>query len=97
MWPAFLIGLLSEYFTESKKLDRFLLKGFASGIVGIVLNLILWLLISDQALTLIGYTLTLPNVTLEFMLVPFVVAFVALVIVKSARYFSQMGIKTDSL
>lgn len=94
MWPAFLIGLLSEYFSESKKLERFLLKGFASGIVGIILNFALWLLISDHA-WILGYTRT--YITLEFMLVPLIVSFVALIIVKSARYFSNMGAATDRL
>lgn len=91
MWPAFLIGLLSEWFGESKDVGRFVLKGFASGITGIVLNLALWLLISKDASTLIGHeTPTLPNISSEFILVPFVAAFIALIIVKSARFFSNM-------
>ena len=87
MWPAFLIGLLSEWHHESKDIGRFLLKGFASGVTGLVLNMILWALISQHASSLIG---TWTNMSLEFYLVPLVVAFVALVIVKSARYFSDI-------
>jgi nitrate reductase gamma subunit len=97
MWPAFLIGLLSEFFNDSRELGRFILKGFASGIAGVILNFALLLLISKQASTLIGYeTPTLTNVTVEFVLVPFVAAFVALIIVKSARYFSNMGATTET-
>lgn len=92
MWPAFLIGLLSEFFNESREISRFVLKGFASGIAGMILNLALLLLISNQASTLIGYeTSALTNISLKFVLVPFVAAFLALIIVKSARYFSNIG------
>lgn len=92
MWPAFLIGLLSEFFNESKEPGRFFLKGFASGIIGMILNFAVLLLIAKQASSLIGLeTPTLTNITLEFVLVPFIAAFVALIIVKSARYFSNMG------
>lgn len=95
MWPAFLIGLLSEFFGESKEPGRFVLKGFASGIAGVILNFVLLLLISKQASTLIGYeTPSLTNINVEFVLVPFVAAFIALIIVKSARYFSNMGATT---
>ncbi len=87
MWPAFLIGLLSEWLHESKDIGRFVLKGFASGVTGVVLNMILWALISQHASSLIG---TWNNLSLEFFLVPLVVAFIALVIVKSARYFSDL-------
>jgi len=91
MWPAFLVGLLSEFFNESKEFKRLILKGFASGIIGILLNFAILLLIANQASTLIG--LTTPNwtnISIEFVLVPFVAAFIALIIVKSARYFSNM-------
>jgi hypothetical protein len=92
MWPAFLIGLLSEFFNESRELSRFILKGFASGIAGLILNVALLLLISNQASTLIGYEIpSLTNISIEFVLVPLTAAFVALLIVKSARYFSNMG------
>lgn len=95
MWTAFLIGLLSEFFGESKELGRFVLKGFASGIVGMIIDFALLLLIAKQASSLIGQeTPTLTNITAEFVLVPFVAAFVALIIVKSARYFSNMGATT---
>jgi len=91
MWPAFLLGLLSEFFSESKEPARFVLKWFASGIIGLVLNFVVWLLIANQASTLIGLeTPTWTNISLEFIIVPFVAAFIALVIVKSARYFSNM-------
>lgn len=94
MWPAFLIGLLSETFNESKELGRFVLKGFASGVIGIMMNLVLLLLISGQAAHLIGYEApTLSNITAEFLLVPFVAAFVALLIVKIARFLSTAEIK----
>ena len=95
MWPAFLIGLLSELFNESEKPERFVLKGLASGIAGVILNLALLLLIAKQASSLIGYTPTLTNITLEFLLVPLITAFVGLIIVKSARYFSNLGATTD--
>lgn len=89
MWPAFLIGLLSEFFGESKDPSRFILKGFASGVIGMLLNVVLLLLISEQAANLTGFdTSTLSNITLAFVAVPFVVAFIALVIVKTARYLS---------
>jgi nitrate reductase gamma subunit len=92
MWPAFLIGLLSEFFNESKEISKFVLKGFASGIAGMILNFALLLLISNQASTLVGYeTPALTNITVNFVLVPVLAAFVALIIVKSARYFSNMG------
>ncbi len=87
MWPAFLIGLLSEWFDESEDLGRFILKGFASGITGVLLNVILWALISQYSRSLIG---NWNNLSIEFFLVPFVVAFIALIIVKSARYFSNI-------
>lgn len=87
MWPAFLIGLLSEWFDESRDLWRFILKGFASGISGVLLNILLWGLISQHASSLIGYW---ADINLEFFLVPFVVAFIALIIVKLARYFSSL-------
>jgi hypothetical protein len=92
MWPAFLIGLLSEFFNESKEFGRFILKGLASGVVGVIFNLALLLLISKHASVLIGYEPpTLTNINLEFVFVPFVASFVALMIVKSARYLSNMG------
>jgi hypothetical protein len=95
MWPAFLIGLLSEFFSESKELSRFVVKGFASAVMGLILNFVLILLISRQAAILIGYEITTPsNITPEFVLVPFVAAFIAVIIVKAARYLSNMGIKT---
>jgi len=95
MWPAFLIGLLSEFFNDSRDLSRFILKGFASAIVGIMLNLVLLLLLSGYAAPLIGFeTPTLYNITAEFLLVSVVAAFIALTIVKVARYFSNMGTKT---
>ena len=91
MWPAFLVGLLSEFFNESNEPKRFVLKGLASGVVGMVLNFALLLLIANQASNLMGQaTPTWTNLSLEFILVPFVAAFVALIIVKSARYFSTM-------
>jgi len=91
MWPAFLIGLLTEFFNDSKELSRFVLKGFASGVIGIILNLALLLLISEQASRLTGYeTPTLGNITLAFVLVPFIAAFVAVIIVKTARYLSTV-------
>jgi len=91
MWPAFLVGLLSEFFGESKEPAKFILKGFASGIIGLILNFALWLLIANQASTLIGLeTPTWTNISIEFMLVPFVAAFIALIIVKSARYFANV-------
>jgi hypothetical protein len=96
MWTAFLIGLLSEFFGESREFVRFILKGFASGVTGLILNFVLILLISKQASVLIGYEApTWNNISIEFMLVPFVAAFVALTIVKSARFFSNMGSKTN--
>lgn len=96
MWTAFLIGLLSEFFNGSRELSRFILKGFASGIAGMTLNFTLLLLISKQASSLIGYeTPTLNNISIEFVLVPFIAAFVALIIVKSARYFSNAGATTQ--
>jgi len=88
MWPAFLIGLLSEWFDESKDLGRFVFKGIASGVSGVLLNIILWALISQYASSLIG---TWNTFNLEFFLVPFVVAFIALIIVKTARYFSHIS------
>ena len=88
MWPAFLIGLLSEWHDESKDLGRFILKGCASGITGVILNALLWVLLSQHSSSLIGYW---SEINLEFFLVPFVVAFVALIIVKSARYFTNMN------
>ena len=87
MWPAFLIGLLSEWFDESKDFGRFVLKGFASGVTGVLLNVILWALLSKHASSLIG---SWTNFNIEFFTVPVVVAFVALIIVKSARYFSNI-------
>lgn len=90
MWPAFLIGLLSELFDEAEKPETFLLKGLASGLAGMILNLALLLLIARQASSLIGYdTPTLTNITLEFLLVPLVAAFVGLIIIKLARFFSN--------
>jgi len=92
MWTAFLIGLLSEWSGESREPVRFIFKGFVSGIAGLILNFALLLLIAKQASSLIGYEApTLTSINLEFVLVPFVAAFVALVIVKLARYFSNMG------
>ena len=88
MWPAFLIGLLSEWFDETNDIERFVLKGFASGVTGVLLNVILWALLSRHASGLIG---SWNSLSIEFFLVPFVVAFVALIIVKSARYFSHMS------
>jgi hypothetical protein len=88
MWPAFLIGLLSEWFDETNDIGRFVLKGFASGVTGVLLNVILWALLSQHASSLVG---SWNNLSVEFFLVPFVVAFVALIIVKSARYFSKMS------
>lgn len=91
MWLAFIIGLLSEWFGESKDPGRFVLKGFASGITGMVLNFVLLLLVSNYASSLIGHeTPTWTNFNAEFFLIPFVAAFIALIIVKSARYFSNM-------
>jgi hypothetical protein len=96
MWTAFLIGLLSEFFGESKQIARFVLKGFASGLAGLILNFALVTLISKQASVLIGYEApTLNNVNTEFVLVPFVAAFVALIIVKAARLFSNLGSETE--
>jgi hypothetical protein len=90
MWPAFLIGLLSEFFSESKELSKLVVKGFASAIVGLILNFVLLLLLSGSAAYLIGYEiLTLYDVSAEFVLTPFVAAFIALTIVKVARYFSN--------
>ena len=88
MWPAFIIGLLSEWFDETNDIGRFILKGFASGVTGVLLNVILWALLSRHASGLIG---SWNSLSIEFFLVPFVVAFVALIIVKSARYFSHMS------
>jgi len=91
MWPAFLIGLLTEFFNESKEWSRLVLKGLVSGVVGIVLNLVLLLLISENASRLIGYeVLNLGSITLAFVLAPFIAAFVALTIVKTARYLSTV-------
>jgi hypothetical protein len=98
MWPAFLIGLLSEFFNESKEIGWFILKGFVSGITGMIINFALLLLISKQASTLVGLeTPTWTSITPEFVLVPFVASFVALVIVKSARYFSNMEAQRENL
>ena len=91
MWPAFLLGLLSEFFNESKEPSRFILKGFGSAVIGLIVNLTLLLLLSESATRLVGYEIpTLNNITAEFVLMPFVAAFVALVIVKVARYFSNI-------
>lgn len=91
MWPALLLGLLSELFRESRKPEGFILKGIASGIAGMILNLSLLLLIANKASSLIGYEISLlPNVFLEFLLVPFIAAFAGLIIVKLARFFSNM-------
>jgi hypothetical protein len=96
LWTAFLIGLLSEFFGESKEIARFVLKGFASGLAGLILNFVLVTLISEQASVLIGYEApTLNNVDIRFVLVPFVASFVALIIVKSARFFSNLGSETE--
>ncbi len=88
MWPAFLIGLLSEWTDDSKDLGRFVLKGFVSGVTGVLLNIVLWALFSKHVASLIG---SWNNLNIEFFLVPFVVAFIALIIVKSARYISNMS------
>jgi len=91
MWPAFLLGLLSELFNESTKPEGFILKGVASGMAGMILNLALFVLIANQASSLIGYEISiLSEITLEFLLVPLIAAFVGLIIVKLARFFSNM-------
>jgi len=91
MWPAFLLGLLSELFNESTKPEGFILKGVASGMAGMILNLALFVLIANQASSLIGYEMSiLSEITLEFLLVPLIAAFVGLIIVKLARFFSNM-------
>lgn len=91
MWPAFLLGLLSELFNESTKPEGFILKGVASGMVGMILNLSLFLLLANQASSLIGYEISvLSEITLEFLFVPLIAAFVGLIIVKLARFFSKM-------
>jgi len=94
MWTAFLIGLMSEFFGESKKFDKFLVKGFAAGIIGVIINLMMLLLISDQANALTGNS-TLNNVTASFVIVPIVAAFIAVVIVKVGRYLSTVEIGTE--
>ena len=91
MWPAFLLGLLSELFNESTKPEGLILKGIASGMAGMILNLALFVLIANQASSLIGYEISiLSEITLEFLLVPLIAAFVGLIIVKLARFFSNM-------
>lgn len=91
MWPAFLLGMFSEFFNESKEPNKFLVKGLASGAIGLVLNFVVWLLFAHEASTLIGFeTPTWTSISIQFIIVPFVAAFVALIIVKSARYFSNL-------
>jgi hypothetical protein len=90
MWPAFLMGLLSEFFSDSKEPGKFIMKWLASGVVGLVLDLVALLLISNEASALVGLnTSSWTNISLQFILVPFVAAFIALIIVKSARYVSN--------
>jgi len=103
MWIPLLIGLFAEFFNKSTKLEQFLIKVVGGGFVGLIINVMLALFLPSSITSMLLGGLVpafaMPTInfasilTLTFIMVPFVAAFIGYLIVAASRYLGVVKVK----